>query len=126
LYASEGGGLVSGQFFDVVVGGGGLAGSLLGGVLARAGLGVLIVEKERQFRDRVRGELTFPWGYAEALRAGLAQPLEEAGVTPLPVMEFFVDREPVDSVQWGEISLDALPRSVSRIPGCRRSRSRGR
>lgn len=32
--------------FDVVIAGGGLAGSSLGGVLARSGLGVLVVEKE--------------------------------------------------------------------------------
>jgi flavin-dependent dehydrogenase len=48
--------------FDVVIAGGGLTGSSLGGVLARSGLGVLVVEKESGFRDRIRGELTFPWG----------------------------------------------------------------
>jgi len=31
--------------FDVVIAGGGLAGSSLAGVLARSGLGVLVVEK---------------------------------------------------------------------------------
>jgi menaquinone-9 beta-reductase len=46
------------QSFDVVIAGGGLAGSSLGGVLARARLGVLVVEKEVAFRDRVRGEVT--------------------------------------------------------------------
>ena len=67
--------------FDVVIAGGGLAGSL-GGVLARSGLGVLVVEKESGFRDRIRGELTFPWGYSEALGAGLGVPLDQAGVVP--------------------------------------------
>ncbi len=75
--------------FDVVIAGGGLAGSSLGGVLARAGLGVLVVEKESGFRDRIRGELTWPWGHYEALRAGLGEPLDQVGVVPLPVLDFY-------------------------------------
>jgi flavin-dependent dehydrogenase len=42
--------------FDVIIVGGGIAGSTLGGVLARSGLGVLVLEKEERFRDQVRGE----------------------------------------------------------------------
>jgi flavin-dependent dehydrogenase len=49
----------------VVIAGGGIAGSSLGGVLTRSGLGVLVVEKERRFRDRIRGELTWPWGHSD-------------------------------------------------------------
>jgi menaquinone-9 beta-reductase len=59
------------QAFDVIVVGGGLAGSALAGVLAQAGLGVLVVEREAGFRDRIRGELTWPWGVAEARELGL-------------------------------------------------------
>jgi len=95
--------------FDVVVAGGGLAGSSLGGVLARAGLGVLLVEKESGFRDRVRGELTWPWGHYEALRAGLGEPLEQVGAVPLPVLDFYQDRQRVESQRWETISVDALP-----------------
>ncbi len=95
--------------FDVVIAGGGLAGASLGGVLARAGLGVLVVEKESGFRDRIRGELTFPWGHSEALRAGLREPLDRAGVVTLPTMDFYGQRRPVDSVHWPDIAIDALP-----------------
>jgi 2-polyprenyl-6-methoxyphenol hydroxylase-like FAD-dependent oxidoreductase len=95
--------------FDVVIAGGGLAGSSLGGVLARAGLGVLVVEKESGFRDRIRGELTWPWGHSEALRAGLGEPLERVGAVPLPVVDFYQGRQVVDSLRWGTISIDALP-----------------
>jgi len=95
--------------FDVVIAGGGLAGSSLGGVLARSGLGVLVVEKESGFRDRIRGELTFPWGYSEALRVGLGEPLDQVGVVPLPVLDFYQDRQVVDSQRWETISIDALP-----------------
>jgi menaquinone-9 beta-reductase len=59
--------------------GGGLAGSVLAGVLARAGVTVLVAEKEPRFRDRVRGEATLPWGVAEALRAGVGALFEQVG-----------------------------------------------
>jgi menaquinone-9 beta-reductase len=95
--------------FDVVVAGGGLAGSSLAGVLARSGLGVLVVEKEKVFRDRIRGELAWPWGHSEALRAGLGEPLEQLGVVPLPAIGFYQDRKLVDSLPWGSISIDGLP-----------------
>jgi 2-polyprenyl-6-methoxyphenol hydroxylase-like FAD-dependent oxidoreductase len=95
--------------FDVVIAGGGVAGSSLGGVLARSGLGVLVVEKEAGFRDRIRGELTWPWGHSEALRAGLGEPLEQAGSVQLPVLGFYQDGQRVESVPWESISIDRLP-----------------
>jgi menaquinone-9 beta-reductase len=98
-----------GRNFDVVIAGGGLAGSSLGGVLARFGLGVLVVEKESGFRDRIRGELSWPWGHAEALRAGLGEPLEQVSVVPLPEIGFYQDRQRVDSLPWASISIDRLP-----------------
>jgi 2-polyprenyl-6-methoxyphenol hydroxylase-like FAD-dependent oxidoreductase len=59
--------------YDVAVIGGGLAGSVLGRSLACAGLRVLIIERQRQFKDRVRGETTYPWGVAEAARLDVEQ-----------------------------------------------------
>jgi flavin-dependent dehydrogenase len=61
--------------YDLAIVGGGLAGSSLGIALATTGARVLIVEREAQFRDRVRGEGVFPWGVAEARELGLHQPL---------------------------------------------------
>lgn len=77
--------------FDVVIAGGGFAGSSLGGVLARGGLDVAIVERERQFRDRIRGEFTWPWGRAEIDRLGLLPVFESIGALPLLRMEEYID-----------------------------------
>jgi 2-polyprenyl-6-methoxyphenol hydroxylase-like FAD-dependent oxidoreductase len=64
---------------DVVVVGGSLAGGTLATVLARAGVGVTVLERETQFRDRVRGESIAPWGGAEAQKLGLEQTFLDAG-----------------------------------------------
>lgn len=78
--------------FDVVIVGGGIAGSSLAGKLARAGLGVAVVEREAKFRDRVRGEFTWPWGVREAERAGLQEPLARAGCIRLPEIHVYEER----------------------------------
>ena len=63
--------------YDLAIVGGGLAGSTLGMALAKTAARVLIVEREAQFRDRVRGEGMLPWGAAEARELGIHQPLLE-------------------------------------------------
>src|SRR5687768_14422254 len=80
-------GMAPAQAFDVIVVGGGLAGSALAGVLAHAGLGVLVVEREAAFRDRIRGELTWPWGVGEARELGLEAVLQQAGRVELPAVQ---------------------------------------
>src|SRR3954469_12096994 len=57
--------------YDLVIAGGGLAGSALAVVMARNGYRVLVVERETRFRDRIRGELLLPWGSREAKRLGV-------------------------------------------------------
>jgi menaquinone-9 beta-reductase len=51
---------------DVVVVGGGIAGSALAYALASEGLGVTVLEASEQYEDRVRGEAMQPWGVQEA------------------------------------------------------------
>src|SRR3954465_13001905 len=62
---------------DILIVGGGLAGSVLGACMARAGFQVLIAEKETVFRDRVRGEVLLPWGSVEAKSLGIYDQLLE-------------------------------------------------
>lgn len=57
--------------YDVIIVGGGLAGSTLAKNLAEHGYRVLVLERETHFRDRVRGEQMHPWGVAEARALGI-------------------------------------------------------
>ncbi len=49
----------------VAIVGGGIAGGAPAVRLSRAGLAVTVLQQSAEFRDRVRGETMFPWGYAE-------------------------------------------------------------
>jgi 2-polyprenyl-6-methoxyphenol hydroxylase-like FAD-dependent oxidoreductase len=99
---------MSAPVFDVIIVGGGIAGSTLGGVLARAGLGVVVVEKEARFRDRIRGEGTWPWGVAEAHRAGLECLLDMAGTVEVRAFKRFESGQPVETV-WERPAPEDIP-----------------
>jgi menaquinone-9 beta-reductase len=92
--------------FDVIVVGGGIAGSTIGGILARAGLGVLVVEREAEFRDRVRADGCWPWGAATARALGLHDVLAAAGVVAHAGIQRFEERRPVETQTWGAETLD--------------------
>jgi 2-polyprenyl-6-methoxyphenol hydroxylase-like FAD-dependent oxidoreductase len=72
--------------YDVITVGGGLAGSSLAYALAQAGRTVLVLERETEFRDRVRGEVMQPWGVVDAQKIGIHQLLCESCATELPKM----------------------------------------
>ncbi len=52
--------------YDLIIVGGGLAGSSLAITLADRGAKILVVEQQDPFRDRIRGEVLMPWGSLEA------------------------------------------------------------
>jgi 2-polyprenyl-6-methoxyphenol hydroxylase-like FAD-dependent oxidoreductase len=64
---------------DVVVLGGGIGGAASATVLARAGLGVHVLEPTLEFPDNVRGEWLAPWGGEHAQALGLYDLLVAAG-----------------------------------------------
>ena len=99
---------MSAPVFDVIIVGGGIAGSTLGGVLARGGLGVLVVEKEARYRDRIRGEGTWPWGVAEARQAGLADLLDAAGTVEMRAFTRYENGRPVETV-WERPDPEDIP-----------------
>ncbi|BCH24110.1 FAD-dependent oxidoreductase [Mesorhizobium sp. L-8-3] len=57
--------------YDLLIVGGGIAGSTLARAMALSGAHVLVVEKERSFTDRIRGEIIMPWGSVEAASLGI-------------------------------------------------------
>jgi len=85
--------------FDVVIAGGGFAGTALGGILARGGLETVVVERERAFRDRIRGEFTWPWGCAEIDRLGILPVFDSIGALPLLRMDEYLDGEYSRSIE---------------------------
>src|SRR5262245_29434815 len=70
--------LRGGVDYDLIIVGGGLAGSALAIALAPIGARILIVESQDQFRDRIRGEVLMPWGSLEAKRLGIYDLLLES------------------------------------------------
>jgi len=57
--------------YDIIAVGGGLGGASLAKAMAEGGAKVLVLEREKQCRDRVRGEVIWPWGCAELRELGV-------------------------------------------------------
>jgi 2-polyprenyl-6-methoxyphenol hydroxylase-like FAD-dependent oxidoreductase len=100
--------------YDLIVVGGGIAGSSLAGKVAASGASVLILERETEFRDRIRGEWVAPWGVIELERLGTIELLRErANAHDLPrnhagVFALRGDPEPLaerTKVQRGALSF---------------------
>jgi 2-polyprenyl-6-methoxyphenol hydroxylase-like FAD-dependent oxidoreductase len=67
------------DLYDAIIVGGGIGGSALAAVLARAGKRILLLEASTAYEDRVRGEWIAPWGVTETRRLGLYDTLVGAG-----------------------------------------------
>jgi 2-polyprenyl-6-methoxyphenol hydroxylase-like FAD-dependent oxidoreductase len=99
---------------DVAIVGGGIGGSALGGFLARAGLRVLMLERETVFTDRVRGEWMAPWGVAELRRLGLYERFLAAGGHHLARHIGYDELVPVAAASANPLPIGAL---LPGIPG---------
>jgi 2-polyprenyl-6-methoxyphenol hydroxylase-like FAD-dependent oxidoreductase len=75
--------------YDLVIVGGGLGGATLGKGMAEKGARVLILEREKEFKDRVRGEFLAPWGVTEAKKLGVYELLLEEAGHEVPWVDFF-------------------------------------
>ena len=64
---------------DLVIIGGGIAGSSLAIVARRAGLSVHLVERAPEFHDRIRGETIHPWGVTHLRNLELLDLAEQQG-----------------------------------------------
>ena len=76
--------------YDIITVGGGLGGASLAKVMAEHGSRVLVIERETEFKDRVRGEAMMPWGVADAMRIGIFETIMNAGGRELPIWETYI------------------------------------
>jgi 2-polyprenyl-6-methoxyphenol hydroxylase-like FAD-dependent oxidoreductase len=76
--------------YDLVTVGGGIAASSLARAMAQKGARVLVLEREREFKDRVRGEAMLPWGVAEAQQLGIYELLCETCAHKQPWFDLFL------------------------------------
>jgi flavin-dependent dehydrogenase len=88
--------LMQNRDFDVVIVGGGPAGSVAGSYLARGGLRVLIAEKDRFPRFKI-GESLLPAGNAILQEIGVWEKIERAGFQQKFGAEFYVGNNSVPS-----------------------------
>jgi 2-polyprenyl-6-methoxyphenol hydroxylase-like FAD-dependent oxidoreductase len=96
---------------EIVIVGGGIAGGALATVLARAGLSVVVLERELAHIDQVRGEFLALWGVAEASQLGLLDTLIAAGGFHTPRAVSYDENAPLDQAE-------ALARDLSTfLPG---------
>ncbi|MDQ3826530.1 MAG: FAD-dependent oxidoreductase [Actinomycetota bacterium] len=99
---------------DVVVVGGGIAGSSLATVLARDGYQVVVLERQTTYRDKVRGEWMACWGVAELLRLDLEKALLDAG--GCYVTQFVPYDEVIDPTQ-AEAAVPPLDQMLPGVAG---------
>jgi menaquinone-9 beta-reductase len=95
--------------YDIITVGGGLGGSALAKVMAEYGARVLVVEREKQFKDRIRGEFFAPWGIAETQALGLYEILRTTCAHESPWFGVYTEPE------FGE-PRDLMATSSQRLP----------
>ena len=75
--------------YDIAIVGGGLAGSALAKAMADRGASVVVLERETRMKDRVRGELMWPWGASELVKLGLYTTLISTVGHQLPWLDVY-------------------------------------
>lgn len=105
--------MATAERMDVVVVGGGIAGSALAAALAGDGYQVLLLERQTVYRDKVRGEVINCWGVVELLELGLEECLLKAGGTYVDRFVGYDETVDPEVAQANAIPLDQM------IPGIR-------
>src|SRR5579859_587590 len=96
---------------DVAIVGGGIAGGSLAIVLARVGLHVVVLERQREYRDRVRGEYMANWGVLEARELGVEEVLRSEGSVTARY------RVPYDELVPTEVAESGTQDTAGLVPG---------
>ena len=76
--------------YDLVIIGGGIAGSSLARIMSGRGASTLVIEKEERFKDRVRGDGMTSWGAGLARDLGIYDLLLDSCGHELPILDIFV------------------------------------
>lgn len=100
---------------DVVVVGGGIAGSALATVLARKGLAVTVLEQQRTYADRVRGEYMASWGVEIAQRLGLFDALNQAGGCMPRWAVQYDELMPPEAAEQHKIDINGMVQGVNGV-----------
>lgn len=98
--------------YDIVTAGGGIAASSLARAMAGRGAKVLVLEREKQFKDRVRGEAVVPWGVAEANELGICRLLKESCAHEVPYVEAGSGLRDLRATTQQQLPLLSFPHQV--------------
>ena len=104
-----GGGMSRTNAYDLVIIGGGIAGSSLACSMAKAGARVLLLESEIEFRDRVRGEILCPWGVAEIHSLGLSEALRNSGACEVRWLDQYMGPQQIEHRELPATTLTRTP-----------------
>jgi len=97
--------------YDVIAVGGGLGGATIAKAMTDHGKRALPLERETEFKDRVRGEVTWPWGVAELRELGIGEDITRRFAREAPWLDtYFVGTrtEHRDLLTTGKRRLPAL------------------
>jgi 2-polyprenyl-6-methoxyphenol hydroxylase-like FAD-dependent oxidoreductase len=98
--------------YDIITVGGGIAASTLAKAMAERGAKVLVLERERQFKDRVRGEALVSWGVAEANELGISRVLKEKCGHDVPYIEAGSGLRDLRATTLQQLPLLSFPHQV--------------
>jgi menaquinone-9 beta-reductase len=98
--------------YDIITVGGGIAASALAQAMAGQGARVLILEREKEFKDRVRGEALVSWGVAEANELGICRLLKEKCAHDVPFVEAGSGLRDLRATTLQQLPLLSFPHQV--------------
>jgi menaquinone-9 beta-reductase len=98
--------------YDIITVGGGIAASSLAIAMAERGAKVLVLEREKQFKDRVRGEALVSWGVAEANELGICRLLQQKCAHNVPYVEAGSGLRDLSATTLQRLPLLSFPHQV--------------
>jgi 2-polyprenyl-6-methoxyphenol hydroxylase-like FAD-dependent oxidoreductase len=98
--------------YDIITVGGGIAASSLATAMAERGARVLVLEREKQFKDRVRGEGVMSWGVAEANELGICRLLKETCAHEVPYVEAGAGLRDLRATTLHQLPILSFPHQV--------------